>query len=109
MRIAELKFFIPASEFWLLDSLLITHYSLLLLLDAIHACSGVVYDIAPGFLREAAERLVNELLRLRPGGGGMGIVRGPHGVVCPVEVKRFDEHRLVNEGGIHLPLDIVAG
>src|SRR5207249_6799321 len=86
------------------SSSLITHYSLLLF-DAIHACSGVVHDIAPGFLREAAERFVNELLRLRPSGGGMGVVRGPHGVVCPVEVKRLDEHRLVNEGRVHLPLD----
>src|SRR5207249_10892394 len=52
------------------SSSLITRYSLLLL-DAIHACSGVVHDIAPGFLWEAAERFVNELLRLRPSGSGI--------------------------------------
>src|SRR5262245_56943365 len=74
----------------------------------VYACGRVVDDLAPIFFCEPAKRLLDELLRPGPDGGGVRVVRGPHNVVRPITVELRQKDRLVNERRVHLPLDVLA-
>ena len=70
--------------------------------DIVQLGRRVVHDLAPVGLVKLTERFVNEVLRARPGSGGMRVVRGPHRVVRAVQVEGADEQRFVDEGGVDL-------
>ena len=76
--------------------------------DSVYAGSGIVHDLAPLFLGQHAERLLNELLRLGPDGSSVWIIRGPHGVVRRIALYSIQKDRLVDERRIHLPLDVLT-
>ncbi len=58
------------------------------LFDAIHAGGGVVDELPAVGLGQLAKGIFDKLLRTRPDGGRVRIVRRPHGVVCRITVVK---------------------
>src|SRR6266571_306844 len=76
--------------------------------DSVHAGGGVVHDLAPVLRCKPAKRRLHELLRLGPDRRRVRIVRGPHGMVRRIAVETIEKDRFVDEGRVHLALDVVT-
>src|SRR5262245_34404200 len=72
--------------------------------------SGVLSDdLALLHLADLLEVACDNITRMRPGGGGVGVIGRPHDVVYPNPVPAGDPEGVINERAVHLASEVFAG
>src|SRR5262249_8436207 len=60
-------------------------------------------------LADVLEVTCDNVARMRPGGGSVGVIGGPHDVVYPNPLPAGDPKGVIDEGAIHLTPKVFAG
>src|SRR4029453_1861057 len=79
-----------------------------LMREAVQPCAVGRDDLAAVRRRQRAERLLDRLLRVGEGAGGVRVVRGPHARVGSEERDERRAQRVLLEGGEHLAVEQFA-
>src|SRR6266568_3902007 len=66
-------------------------------------------DLALLHLTDVLEVTLDNVARMRPGGGSVGIVGRPHDVVHPNPMPAGDPKGVIDEGAVHLAVEVFAG